>query len=77
MVVKARFDLGNRSVAGDFLVPADAVIALSDSGVYLAEANSRLAQRPTFDEQQFVVPPPDWKPPFPFALSAVRWPPRA
>jgi osmotically-inducible protein OsmY len=74
LCVRARFDLDSRTVAGDRLVPIEAVRVVSEGGVFLTDTLQQVAERPAPPEGGLPRSPEEWEPPFHYSRDHVRWP---
>lgn len=73
VAVEANYDLKGRSVTGKFILPAKAIELATDESLFLYDTLSNLATRPVYEEADFPIAPPEWRPPYPYEPSAVRW----
>jgi hypothetical protein len=73
IAVEANYELKGRSVTGKFILPAQAIELATDESLFLYDTLSNLATRPVYQEADFPIAPPQWRPPYPYKPSAVRW----
>lgn len=73
VALAADFELRGQAVRGDFLVPAEAVNNASEGSLFLSDSLRTLALRPIYQEVDFPLASPEWRPPFPYRPGTVRW----
>lgn len=73
-MVAATYDIDDlRRVTGDYLVPIEAAEIVHQANVILARPIRSLTTYPRFEAAAYPAAPVTWRPPFPYALNAVRW----
>lgn len=73
-MVVATYDIDDlRRVTGDYLVPIEAAEIVHQRSVILARPIRSLTAYPRFEAAAYLAAPVAWRPPFPYALDAVRW----
>jgi osmotically-inducible protein OsmY len=74
VVVNTGFALGQRVIRQQAVVPAEALLRVTDGGVFVADTLEALAARPIFQPQEFQRPGWQWVPPYPYDPGSVLWP---
>lgn len=73
VILAADFVIEGINVRSELIIPVEAVKPSNNGSTFLSDSLRDLARRPTFQESDFPLAPPEWRPPYPYTQGAVRW----
>jgi osmotically-inducible protein OsmY len=74
IVIDSHIELNDRLIRRPIVVPAEALLRVTDGGVFVSDALAELVLRPSFEPESFQRPGWQWQPPYPSSWSQVLWP---
>ena len=73
--VVAASDFYNGSlVSHEYVIPLQSIEVINPESLFVKRNEQPLKSFPALDELKYPSAPSDWQPPYPYALSDVRWP---
>lgn len=74
VVISANYEAQGWPVLGDTILPVEAIEHVNPGSIFLVRDGLPLSACPAFDSAEYPRAPLTWRPPYPYAPGAVRWP---
>jgi hypothetical protein len=74
IVIDSNIELSERVIRRPLVVPAEALLRVTDGGVFVTDTLAELVARPSYEAESFQRPGWQWQPPYPYGWSQVLWP---
>jgi len=74
VVVEADLPVNGHNEIGYFVVSSDFMKVVNEGGIILENSLPDLTSSPLFNQVEFIAPPEDWSPPYPYVSGEILWP---
>lgn len=74
IVIDSSIERDEQVIRRPIVVPAEALLRVTDGGVFVSETLAEMVARPSYEPESFQRPGWQWQPPYPYSWDQVLWP---
>jgi osmotically-inducible protein OsmY len=73
-IVEAAIQVNRRKEKGYFFITSNFMRVVNERSVIIDDSLPDITSSPLFNQVEFLVPPEDWSPPYPYKTGEILWP---
>jgi osmotically-inducible protein OsmY len=73
VVVRVQKLIDGNLVARELVVPIENIAQVKEGGAFMSRDGLSLNDYPFYNQSKYILPPPAWKPPYPYHTGEVLW----